>query len=483
MSTMHNRRHHAYILAILLTLAAASLAGMNIFLSANSRTLRQERDRAITEAAVNRVVNQIQSLAESFPDAPPPDLQQKLNRISNREGLLALRVQNTAGQTVFLQSTVSLPDSLEREMNPATASEGVPPPGETTITRHQTSQRNLNDVLLGRAGIYLNALNPSLIVTLLVKTPEVPAMDSYQQLAVLFQTFFTLAMITIAWYYLRRFFKPYEQLAKEIKKAPRGSAPPTPSSAVPYEDEVTFLVGSFKEVIRQLQEKERQLEEMNRQALLRADSSEKFARDILSSMRMGIITFDSQGHFLDCNPTMEEFLRRKRFALKNLSSEAIFQDCPVLSKALAEFQDTHVSPGLLSTAWIPGDGLERLLEATLFPLTDPSGRFYGTICVLEDVTESTRMKQQLQLSQNLAALGEMSAGIAHEFKNSLSTISGYAQMLRSDDGEEDNRKRAQALVEEVQELTRLISPAGVKEREVSPLRVLPAPPATASLPP
>ena len=56
----------------------------------------------------------------------------------------------------------------------------------------------------------------------------------------------------------------------------------------------------------------------------------------------------------------------------------------------------------------------------------------GAICLLSDLTELAALQKQIHMKENLAALGELSAGIAHEFKNALATISGYAQMIRSE---------------------------------------------------
>ena len=53
----------------------------------------------------------------------------------------------------------------------------------------------------------------------------------------------------------------------------------------------------------------------------------------------------------------------------------------------------------------------------------------GALCLMSDLTELTALQKQIRWKENLAALGEMSAGIAHEFKNALATISGYAQMI------------------------------------------------------
>jgi len=63
------------------------------------------------------------------------------------------------------------------------------------------------------------------------------------------------------------------------------------------------------------------------------------------------------------------------------------------------------------------------------------GKINGAICLLTDLTELAALQQRMQFKENLAALGELSAGIAHEFKNALATISGYAQMIQSESSE------------------------------------------------
>src|SRR5262249_25103577 len=72
-------------------------------------------------------------------------------------------------------------------------------------------------------------------------------------------------------------------------------------------------------------------------------------------------------------------------------------------------------------------------------------------------TEITNLNRQIRLKENLAALGEMSAGIAHEFKNSLATISGYAQMLQRECSSDLGRDFSQKITEETSALTRIVA--------------------------
>jgi signal transduction histidine kinase len=74
----------------------------------------------------------------------------------------------------------------------------------------------------------------------------------------------------------------------------------------------------------------------------------------------------------------------------------------------------------------------RQLGVTISPILRGTNEVTGAICLLSDLTELAALQKQIHMKENLAALGELSAGIAHEFKNALATISGYAQMIRSE---------------------------------------------------
>ena len=54
---------------------------------------------------------------------------------------------------------------------------------------------------------------------------------------------------------------------------------------------------------------------------------------------------------------------------------------------------------------------------------------HGAICLFSDLTDIMELEEQLRLKDSLAQVGELTAGIAHEFRNGLATIHGYARLL------------------------------------------------------
>ena len=81
----------------------------------------------------------------------------------------------------------------------------------------------------------------------------------------------------------------------------------------------------------------------------------------------------------------------------------------------------------------------------------------GALCLMSDLTELTALQKQIRWKENLAALGEMSAGIAHEFKNALATISGYAQMIRSELQPGEMRDSAERILDQTRSLTHVVT--------------------------
>jgi signal transduction histidine kinase len=67
------------------------------------------------------------------------------------------------------------------------------------------------------------------------------------------------------------------------------------------------------------------------------------------------------------------------------------------------------------------------------------------------------LQRQVRLKENLAALGEMSAGIAHEFKNALATIAGYAQMIQSEKGKPEVSDNAARILEQTRALSHVVT--------------------------
>ena len=94
---------------------------------------------------------------------------------------------------------------------------------------------------------------------------------------------------------------------------------------------------------------------------------------------------------------------------------------------------------------------------TISPIRRGGEKVSGAICLLSDLTELAALQEQIELKKHLAALGELSAGIAHEFKNALATISGYAQMIRAEAREPELSDHAERILDQTRSITHVVT--------------------------
>ena len=109
---------------------------------------------------------------------------------------------------------------------------------------------------------------------------------------------------------------------------------------------------------------------------------------------------------------------------------------------------------------LPG-GRARRFAMSVSPICDASQNVEGALCLMTDLTEVIELRMRMKLKDNLANLGEMAAGLAHEFKNSLATIHGYIQLLDAQDvgtaSQPDRRTACDAALNEVRLLSKLVT--------------------------
>jgi signal transduction histidine kinase len=255
-----------------------------------------------------------------------------------------------------------------------------------------------------------------------------------------------LGMVCVAWL-LRGLLRPYNQLVGEAKRAPVAHSGRN-------QNEAAFVLETFQSVIAQLQEQQQELERLSAQASRRADSAEQFSQRIVASMPTGLIAFDASGHV-----TLMNSPARALLAADSMGDHfrSLFSKLP----ALADMVESCLTNGRLyrreEIDTVNGVAEAKRIGATIAPIDPSESGSRGALCLLTDITEVTRLREQVTLKRNLESLGEMSAGLAHEFKNSMAALHGYAQFLQSVDHDARGKAAADALVQEVRTLSEMIT--------------------------
>jgi len=205
-----------------------------------------------------------------------------------------------------------------------------------------------------------------------------------------------------------------------------GSGAETPRS----ENPAAFMTASMQAVIKKLKEQEKELEALHRGERERAQQTERMSEAVTRNMPAGLLLVNSAGLITSANPAAEAALGVKSLAYRR-SSEVLGTGSRISELVAACLEHGRTFRREEVEYLTPSHEL-RQLGVTISPVQNNANEITGAICLLSDLTELAALQKQIHMKENLAALGELSAGIAHEFKNALATISGYAQMIRSE---------------------------------------------------
>jgi PAS domain S-box-containing protein len=221
------------------------------------------------------------------------------------------------------------------------------------------------------------------------------------------------------------------------------------------ENPSAFMTASMQGVIQKLREQEKELERLHKLERERAELTERLSEEVTRNMPAGLLVVNATGIISSANPAAEQTLgirglgfRRYSEALGEKSElTRLVGQCLTTGKIFRREEVTHMPP----------IGEARHLGVTISPIRKGEGKITGAICLLSDLTQLAALQQQVQLKDNLAALGELSAGIAHEFKNALATISGYAQMIQAEAAVGEVADCAGKILEQTHSITHVVT--------------------------
>jgi signal transduction histidine kinase len=197
------------------------------------------------------------------------------------------------------------------------------------------------------------------------------------------------------------------------------------------------------------------LRAQERASLARAEASERLNTEIVASLTAGLLVVGLDGDVRILNPSGSRLLGIVGVPQGKRYGELLGATSP-LAQVIAECLSS--GRALVRRALqMPEGSPATHLGVTVSPLLDEEGRTAGAICLFSDLTAVMDLEDQLRLKDTLARLGELTAGLAHEFRNGLATIHGYARLVAIERLDDKQRKYIEGIRQETDALQQVVT--------------------------
>ncbi len=178
----------------------------------------------------------------------------------------------------------------------------------------------------------------------------------------------------------------------------------------------------------------------------------EFSENVVQSLQDGLLVMDLDGVVLHWNPAMDDIAGVPASAAVGRRIDELFDPEFLAAVRMAERGGTEAAT-VYRTPLVSrhADGArKRLVNASMLPLRTASTHQAGSVLMLEDITSRVQLEEQLQISEKMASIGLLAAGVAHEVNTPLTGISSFTQMLLDQADPDDPRTR---LLEKIERQT------------------------------
>ena len=176
---------------------------------------------------------------------------------------------------------------------------------------------------------------------------------------------------------------------------------------------------------------------------------------ILKSIGSGILTMDLEGHITSWNPAAEHITGYSYAEIRGRLQDVFGNSIKGL---FGHTEDLKENPFRFDGQIIKKDGNTAVLGMSTSLLRDEKNNVRGIILIFQDITTMMQMAERIRRQERLATVGSLAAGIAHEIRNPLASLSGSIQVLQGElDLKGDNRHLMDIVVRETDRLNTIIT--------------------------
>lgn len=231
-----------------------------------------------------------------------------------------------------------------------------------------------------------------------------------------------------------------------------------------------FSLATYHGLAQQLREQEKELQRLRGQHQAETAAAGYINAAIVATLTCGVLYFDRMGLLRQVNRPAKSLLGYSSpfaFHLRDLfrgvsrvrwqeTGEEAHSPAPLI-QALQETLSNGAAFPRARIDYLSPSGQKRVLGVSASAVRSKSNQVIGVSCVIDDLTEIAELSQEVRRSENLASLGEISAGLVHDFKKSLATVRGHSQALLWKCSDPGIRLCAQKIVDELDSLARIVN--------------------------
>lgn len=183
--------------------------------------------------------------------------------------------------------------------------------------------------------------------------------------------------------------------------------------------------------------------------------TQDYTQQIISSMANGLVGIDAKGNVLTYNPVALQLLGLEAQKMEKVDLKSIID---FSSSGIRETLDKQRTVLNRKIDYTKPNGEKVLVDISISPVLDAGGVCTGAVLVLRDLREIRQLEEKVRRSEKLAAIGKLAAGVAHEIRNPLSSIRGFAQFLQhSLTDKPQDHEYAEVMIKEIDRINRVVS--------------------------
>jgi len=257
-----------------------------------------------------------------------------------------------------------------------------------------------------------------------------------------------LTAVILVLLYIPRITGPIEKMLDHAAEVERRD---------PAIDEQDFLIETFRKSVATLKSQQEELRMLHDVQKSRADDFERVTAALMRGLTSGLVAIGKDERIADVNDVAREILHIPSATdvigkdVREALGEGGFAD------AIADALRRRVPLSRVETEHRAHDGTSLVIGVTTVPLLNESGDLLGMLALFTDLTSIRALESRVRDLQTLADLGEMSAGIAHEFRNSLSAILGYLKLAQRDQDDASSIDKVRRAEEEASQLSAAVA--------------------------